>query len=149
MSGRQKGHISSRLGSTVGSIKLEGNREVLGDERVIIIVSKAVDISHHMRRVLEYLREVTKKFLDLSTNLMDRPIIFKDFLDGTAVAAPKEFNTLEEFPVLTDAATATSFSNEGMVVVLTFSTAARAESNMTDTSAVHGNVKVAGAFRAE
>ena len=93
MSGRQKGHISSRLGSTVGSIKLEGNREVLGDERVTIIVSKAVDISHHMRRLMEYLKEVTKKFLDPSTNLMDRPIIFKDFLDGTAVAAPKEFNT--------------------------------------------------------
>ena len=46
-------------------------------------------------------------------------------------------------------ATATSFSDKGMIVVLMFSTAARAESNRTEASAVHGNVKVAGAFRAE
>jgi hypothetical protein len=82
--GTQQGHKSSRSGSTVSSRKLEGHREVLGDERVVIMASKAVDISHHTRRVMEYLKEVTKKFLGPSTNLMDRPIIFKDFLDGAA-----------------------------------------------------------------
>ena len=55
--------ISSRSGSTVNSIKLEGHREVLSDERVVIMVSKAVDISHHTRMAMEYLKEVTKKFL--------------------------------------------------------------------------------------
>ena len=45
--------------------------------------------------------------------------------------------------------TATGFSHERMVVVLTLSTAARAESNRAEASAVHCNVKVAGAFRAE
>ena len=36
--------VGSRAGSTVSSIKLEGYREVLSDERVIVVVSKAVDI---------------------------------------------------------------------------------------------------------
>ena len=85
--------ISSRLGSTVSSIKLEGHREVLGDERVVIMASKAVNISHHTRRAMEYLKKVTKKFLGPPTNLMDKPIIFNDFLDGAAVAKPKEFST--------------------------------------------------------
>ena len=81
---------------------------------------------------------------------MDRPIVFKDFLDGAAVAEPKEFSTPEKFPVLTDGpATATGFSDEGMIVALTLSTAARAESNRMEASAVHGNVEVTGAFRVE
>ena len=63
--------ISSRSSSTVSSIKLKGHREVLGDERVVIMASKAVDISHHTRRAMEYLKEVTKKFLGPLTNLMD------------------------------------------------------------------------------
>jgi hypothetical protein len=142
--------ISSRSSSTVSSIKLKGHREVLGDERVVIMASKAVDISHHTRRAMKYLKEVTKKFLGPPTDLMDRPITFEDFLDGAAVAEPKEFSTLEKFPVLTDGpATATSLSDEGMIVALTLSTAARAESNRTEASTVHGNVEVAGAVRAE
>ena len=122
----------------------------MSDERVVIMASKAVNISHHTRRAMEYLIEVTKKFLGPPTNLIDRPIIFKDFPDGAAVAEPKEFSTQEKFPVLTDGpATATSLSIEGMIVALTLCTAARVESNRTETSAVHGNVEVAGAFRAE
>jgi hypothetical protein len=148
--GTQQGLISSRSDSTVGSIKLEGHREVLGDERVVIMASKPVNISHHTRRAMEYLKEVTKKFLGPSTNLMDRPIIFKDFLDGVAVAVPKGFSTPEKFAVLTDGpATATSLSDEGMIIALTFITAARAESNRMEASAIHGNVEVADAFRAE
>ena len=43
--------VGSRSGSTaVGSIKLEGHCEVLGDERVIIMASKTINICHHMRR---------------------------------------------------------------------------------------------------
>jgi hypothetical protein len=142
--------ISSRSGSTVSSIKLEGHREVLGDERVVIMASKAVNISHHTRWAMEDLEEVTKKFLGPPTNLMDRPIVFKDFLDGAAVAESKKFSTPEKFPVLTDGpVTATSLSDEGMIVAFTLSTAARAESNRAEASAVHGNVEVAGAFRAE
>jgi hypothetical protein len=115
--------ISSRSGSTVSSIKLEGHREVLSDERVVIMASKAVNISHHTRRAMEDLKEVTKKFLG---------------------------PPIEKFPVLTDGpATAYSLPDKGMIVALTLSTAARAESNRTEASAVYGNFEVAGAFRAE
>ena len=111
--------IGSRAGSTVSSIKLEGHHEVLSDERVIVVASKAVDIPHHTRRAMEDLKEITEKFLSPSTNLMDRSIIFEDFLDGAAVAEPKEFSTPEKFPVLTDGpATATSFADEGMMQLL-------------------------------
>jgi hypothetical protein len=135
--------VGSRAGSTVSSIKLQGHREVLSDERLIVAVSRAVDVPHHMRRVIKDLKEITEKFLSPSTNLMDRSIIFEDFLDEAAVAEPKEFSTPEKFPVLTDdSATATGFSDEGMIVALTLSTAARAESNRTEASAVHCNVEV-------
>ena len=81
---------------------------------------------------------------------MDRSITFEDFRDGTAVAEPKEFSTPEKFPVLTDGpVTVTSFSGEGMIVALTLGTAARAESNRTEVSAIHCNVKVADAVRSE
>ena len=52
---------SSRLGST--DINLD--REALGDGRIIIMASKAVDISHHTRRAIEDLKEITEKFLVL------------------------------------------------------------------------------------
>jgi hypothetical protein len=140
--------VGSRSGSTVRATKLEGDREVLGDELVIRVASKAVDISHHMCRAMEDLKEITEKFLGPSTNLMDRTIIFENFLDGTAVAKPKEFSTPEKFPVLTDGpATATGFSDERMEVALTLGTAVRAESNRTKASAIHGNVEVAGTSR--
>jgi hypothetical protein len=47
--------ISSRSGSTVSSIKLEGHREVLSDEKVVIMASKAkaVDILHHTLQAME------------------------------------------------------------------------------------------------
>ena len=112
-------------------------RWLLGDERVIVMASKAFDISRHMRRAMEDLKEITEKF-------------FENFLDGTAVAKPKEFSTPKQFLVLTDGpATATSFSDEGMIVALTLSIAERAKPNRTEASAVHGNIKVADAFRAE
>jgi hypothetical protein len=142
--------VGSRAGSTVSSIKLEGHREVLSDERVIIVASKAINVPRHTRRVMEDLKEITEKFLGPSTNLMDGSIIFEDFLDGAAVAEPKEFSTPEKFPVLTDGpATATGFSDEGMIVALTLGTAARAESNRMEASAIHCNVKVADAIRSE
>jgi hypothetical protein len=123
---------------------------VLSDERVIVVASKAVNIPHHMRRVMEDLKEITEKFLSPSTNLMDGSIIFEDFFDGAAVAEPKELSTPEKFPVLTDGpATATGFSNEGMIVALTLGTAARAESNRMEASATHCNVEVTDAVRSE
>ena len=76
----------SRSGGTVRGIQLEGNREVLGDERVIIMASKAIDISHHTRRAMEDLKEITEKFLGPSTELMDRAIIFENFFDGTGLS---------------------------------------------------------------
>jgi hypothetical protein len=142
--------IGSRASSTVSSIKLEGHREVLSDERVIIVVSKSVDVSHHTRRAMEDSKETTEKFLGPSANLMDRSIIFEEFLDGAAVAEPKEFSTPEKFPVLTDGpATATGFFDEGMIVALTLGTAARAESNRKEASTAHCNVKVADAVKSE
>jgi hypothetical protein len=142
--------VGSRAGSTVSSIKLEGHREVLSDERDIVVVSKAIDIPHHTRRAMEDLKETTEKLLSPSTNLMDRSIIFEDFLDGAAVAEPKEFSTPEKFPVLTDGpATATGFSDERMIVSLTLGTAARAESNMMEVSAIYCNVEVADVVRSE
>jgi hypothetical protein len=81
---------------------------------------------------------------------MDRSIIFEDFRDGAAAAEPKEFSTQGKFPVLTDGpATTTGFSKEGMIVVLTLGAAARAESNRTEASAFHCNVKAADAVRSE
>jgi hypothetical protein len=92
---------------------------------------------------MEDLKEITEKFLSPSTNLMDRSIIFEDFLDGAAVTEPKEFSTPEKFPVLTDGpATATSFADKGMIVVLTLGTAAKAESNRTEASAVIVTLKL-------
>jgi hypothetical protein len=82
--------VGSRAGSTISSIKLEGHREVLSNERVIVLVaSKAVNIPHHTRRAMEDLKEIAEKFLSPSTNLMDGSIIFEDFLDGAAVAEPR------------------------------------------------------------
>jgi hypothetical protein len=86
--------VGSRASSTVSSIKLESHYEVLSDEKVIVVASKAVDIPHHTRRVMEDLKEITEKFLSPSTNLIDGSIIFEDFLDGAAVAEPKELSTL-------------------------------------------------------
>jgi hypothetical protein len=145
VSGKQQGRRQQ------GGQHSQQYREVLSDERVIVVASKAVDIPHHTRRTMEDLKEITEKFLSPSTNLMDRSIIFEDFLDGAAVAEPKdEFSTPEKFPVLTDGpVTATSFADKGMIVAPTLSTAARAESNRMEASAVHCNVEVADAVRSE
>ena len=57
MSGKQQGH-RQQAGSTVSSIKLKGHHEVLSDERVIVVASKAVNIPHHMCRAIEDLKEI-------------------------------------------------------------------------------------------
>ena len=84
--------VGKRLGSTVRGIKLEGHREVLGDELVIVVVSKAVDISHHTLWAMEDLQEITEKFLGPSTNMMDKPIIFENFLDSAAYNCSRTTN---------------------------------------------------------
>ena len=61
-------------------------------------------------------------------------------------AAPRP----EKLPVLADGpATATSFSDEGMIVVLTLGTTVRAESNRMEASTIHCYVEVADAVRSE
>jgi hypothetical protein len=102
---------------------------MLGNERMIE-ASKAVDIPHHTSWSMEDLEKITKEFLGPTTDLMNRPIVFKDLLDGTAIAEPKELGAPKEFAVLADSpSTTTGFADERMEMTLAFSATARAKVN--------------------
>jgi hypothetical protein len=58
---------------------------VLGDESIVIMTSKAIDISHHPSWAMEHLKEVTEEFLSPATDLMNGSIILQDLFDGAAV----------------------------------------------------------------
>ncbi len=94
------------------------------------MASKAIDISHHARRAMDDLKEVSKEFLGPATDLMDRTIKVQNFFDSTAVAQPKEFGAPKELPILTDSPAATAgFTDKGMVMTFPFSAAAGAEAD--------------------
>jgi hypothetical protein len=108
---------------------LESNLKVLSDKGVVE-PSKAIDVSHHARWAMENLKEVTKKLLGPAADLMNGPVVFQDFFDGTAVAEPKEFRAPEEFAVLANTpAPAAGFAYKRMVVALSFGATAGAEAD--------------------
>jgi hypothetical protein len=82
--------IGGGASCAVGEEKLKGKGEVLGDESIVIMASKAIDISHHSSWAMEDLEEVTKEFLGPAADLMNGAIILQNFFDSTAVAEPKE-----------------------------------------------------------
>jgi hypothetical protein len=124
------GIIGSGASSTVRKIKLESDCQMLGNKRMIE-VSKAVDIPHHTSWSMEDLEKRTKEFLGPTTDLMNRPIVFKNLFDGTAIAEPKELGALMEFAVLADSSpsTTTGFADERMEMTLAFSATVRAKAN--------------------
>jgi hypothetical protein len=76
------------------------------------------------------LEKITKEFLGPTTDLMNRPIVFKNLLDGTAIAEPKELVAPKEFAVLADSpSTTTGFADERMEMTLAFGATARAKAN--------------------
>jgi hypothetical protein len=142
--------IGGRPSSAIRCVKLKGEGEVLRDERVIEAAVKAVDIPHHARWTMKHLEEVAEKFLSPTSDLVDGPVVFEDFFDSGAIAKPKEFGTPKKFPVLADApAAAAGFTNERVVMTLSFSAAAGAKANGSETSAFHRDVEIADAVRAE
>jgi hypothetical protein len=144
------GIIGGRSSSMISCVKLVGEGEMLRDERMIEAASKAVNIPHHARWMVKDLKEVAEKFLSPATDLVDGPIVFEDFFDGSAIAKPKEFGTPKKFTVLADApATAAGLTYKGVTMTLLFGAAAGAKANGSETSAFHGCVKVANALRAE
>jgi hypothetical protein len=142
--------VSSRTSCTVGGVELQGDGLVLGDERVVVMASKAIDIPHHTRRTMEDLKEIAKELLSPTTDLMDGPIILQDFFDGAAVAKPEELGAPKKFPVLTDTpTTAASFTNKGVIVAFPLGAATGAKPNGPETSAVHREVEGVAAFSTE
>jgi hypothetical protein len=84
------GVISGGSSSTVSEIELEGDLEVLSNQRMFE-PGEAIDIPHHASRPMEDVEKVAEKLLSPTTDLMDWPIVFQNFFDGAAVAEPKEF----------------------------------------------------------
>jgi hypothetical protein len=74
----------------ISCIELESNSEMLCDEYVVIMASNAIDIPHHTGWLVKNLEVVAKEFLGPAADLMNRSIIFQNFLDGTAIAKPKK-----------------------------------------------------------
>ena len=143
------GVVSSRSSGAVSEVELEGDLEMCSDQ-MMFEASKAVDISHHASRPMENLEEVTEKLLGPTADLMNRPIIFQNFLNGAAIAEPKEFRTPKEFPILANGPTTTSgLTNERVKMAFSLAAAARAKSNRAQASSVHSEVEGAYAIGVE
>ena len=141
--------VGGRTSGAVGKVELKSNLEVLSDERMVE-ASKAIDVFHHARWAMKYLKEVTKKLLSPAADLMDRPVVLQDFFDGAAIAEPKEFGAPKEFAVLTNApAPAASFTDKRMEMTFSFGATARAEANRAQAGPIHSKVESADALRTE
>jgi hypothetical protein len=124
--GENSGIVGGRPDRAVSKVKLKSNLEVLGNERVVE-ASEAVDVFHHMSWPMEYLKEVAKKLLSPSTDLMDRPVILQDFFDGAAIAKPKDFSAPNKFAVPTNGPAPTAgFTDKWMEVTFSLGAAAGA-----------------------
>jgi hypothetical protein len=111
---------------------------------------KAIDISHHASRPMEDMEETPKKLLSPTADLMDWPIVFQNFFNGTAVAKPKEFRSPKEFPILADGPASTSgFTNKRVKMAFSLAAAARAKSNRAQASSVHSEVESADTIGTE
>jgi hypothetical protein len=69
--------IGGGASSTVGEEKLKGKGEVLGDESIVMMASKAIDISHHSSWAMEDLKEATKEHLGPAADLMNGAIMLQ------------------------------------------------------------------------
>jgi hypothetical protein len=119
---------------------------MFGDQRMIE-PRKAVDVPHHTSRSVKYLEEVSEKLLCPTADLMNWPIILQNFLNGAAIAQPKELGAPKKFPILADGPASTSgFADKRMEVAFPLGTAARPESDRPQTSSVHSNVEGASAL---
>jgi hypothetical protein len=147
--GKDSRVIGGRACRAVSKIKLQGNLEVLGDERMVE-AGEAIDVSHHTGGPMENLKEVAKKLLGPSTDLMDRAIILQYFFDGAAIAKPKEFSAPKKFAVLTNSpAPTTGFSDERMEVAFALGAAAGAKADGPEPGTVHSEVKDAATLGAQ
>jgi hypothetical protein len=145
----RSGVIGGRTSGTVSEIELEGNFEMLGDERMVE-ASKTINISHHTRWAMKDVKEVSEELLGPATNLVDGAIVLQYLFDSTAVAEPIEFRAPEKFAVLANTpAPAASFAHKGMVVTFAFSAAAGAEANRAQAGPIHGEVEGADTFGAK
>jgi hypothetical protein len=98
---------------SVGKIELVSDVEVLDDKKIFVEAGEAIDVSHHPCRTMEDLEEISKKLLRPTADLMDGAVVFKNLLDGAAIAEPEEFRTPKEFTVLADGpASAASFTDK-------------------------------------
>jgi hypothetical protein len=105
-------------------------------------VGKTVNVAHHTRRTMEDLEEVSKELLGPTTNLVDRPDIFQNLLDGAAIAEPEEFGAPKKFPILAySPVPASSLADKRMVVAFVLGTTPRTETNGTQAGTVHSKVK--------
>jgi hypothetical protein len=129
---------------------LKGKGEVLGDESIVIIASKAIDISHHLSWAMEDLKEATKEFLGPAADLMNGAIILQNFFDSAAVAEPKEFGAPKKFPILANSpAPATGFTDKGVKMTLALGAAAGTELDGTKAGAIHSDVELTDAVGAK
>ena len=138
--------VGCRASSAIVEMQLQSNFEMFGNQRMIE-PSKAVDVPHHTSRSVKYLKEVSEKLLCPTSDLVDGTVIFQDFLNGAAIAEPKELGTPKKLPILADGPASTSgFADKRMEVAFPLGTAARPESDRPQTSSVHSNVEGASAF---
>jgi hypothetical protein len=83
--------IGGWTSGTVSKVELKGDFEMMSNEGVSIEAGEAIDIFHHARWAVEDLKEVAKELLGPATDLVDGADIFKNLLDGAAIAEPEEF----------------------------------------------------------
>lgn len=77
-----------------GFAEASGRVKVRLTDKVVIVLSKAINVPHHTGGPVESLKEVTEEFLLPASNLMlDRTVVFENFFDSGAVAEPKEFGS--------------------------------------------------------
>ncbi len=99
---------------------------------------------------MEDMEEIAKKLLSPTADLMDWPIAFQNFFNGTAVAKPKEFRSPKEFPILANGPTTTSgLTNERVKMAFSLAAAARTKSNRAQASSVHSEVESTGTLGTE
>lgn len=92
---------------------------------------------------------VAEKFLGPTADLVNLAVVFEDLFHCTAVAEPIEVRAPKIFAALADRpTTGASFTDEGMVMVLTVVAPARAETDRAETGTVHQEVEeiVAASF---
>ena len=77
--------VGGRSSGAISKIKLKGDLEVLGDQRVIE-TGEAVDVLHHASWSVKDLKEITEKLLGPSADLVDGTVVFQNFSDSTAIA---------------------------------------------------------------